>query len=78
MGSLIDEFLYDLCSSAICSFSGDLLNAKHVRKTYPQAQVQTFHDAGHASSILKREEAFSVIRNFLSGVLMAQESNDEE
>lgn len=37
-----------------------------LRKTYPQAEVQTFHDAGHASSILKREEAFSIIRNFLN------------
>lgn len=44
-----------------------------LRNTYPQAQVQTFCDAGHASSILKREEAFSVIRNFLSGVV----PNDE-
>jgi pimeloyl-ACP methyl ester carboxylesterase len=36
-----------------------------VRKTYPQAQVKTFSDAGHASSILKRDEAFSTIRGFL-------------
>jgi len=40
-----------------------------LRNTYPQAQVQTFRDAGHASSILKRAEAFSVIRNFLSEVI---------
>lgn len=40
-----------------------------LRKTYPQAEVQTFQDAGHASSILKREEVFSVIKNFLSGIV---------
>ena len=39
-----------------------------LRNTYPQAEVQRFRDAGHASSILKREEAFSVLRRFLSGV----------
>ena len=44
-----------------------------LRKTYPQAEVKTFRDAGHASSILKREEAFSIIGNFLSGVV----SDDE-
>jgi pimeloyl-ACP methyl ester carboxylesterase len=37
-----------------------------LKKTYPQAQVHTFLDAGHASSILKPEEVFSVIKNFLS------------
>ena len=36
-----------------------------LRSTYPQAQVHTFCDAGHASSILKREEVFSIIRSFL-------------
>lgn len=36
-----------------------------LKSTYPQAQVHTFRDAGHASSILKREEVFSIIRNFL-------------
>jgi pimeloyl-ACP methyl ester carboxylesterase len=36
-----------------------------LRSTYPKAQVHTFRDAGHASSILKREEVFSIIRNFL-------------
>jgi pimeloyl-ACP methyl ester carboxylesterase len=36
-----------------------------LRSTYPKAQVQTFRDAGHASSILKREEVFSIIRSFL-------------
>jgi pimeloyl-ACP methyl ester carboxylesterase len=39
---------------------------KLVRNTYPQAQLKTFSDAGHASSILKRDEAFSTIRDFLS------------
>ena len=38
-----------------------------LKKTYPQAQVKTFSDAGHASSILRRDEAFSTIRNFLKG-----------
>ena len=45
-----------------------------LRNAYPQAKVQTFRDAGHASSILKREVAFSVIRNFLSGVVSDNES----
>lgn len=36
-----------------------------LRNTYPRAQVHTFHDAGHASSILKRAEVLAVIRNFL-------------
>ena len=36
-----------------------------LRSTYPNAQVHTFRDAGHASSILKREEVFSIIRSFL-------------
>jgi pimeloyl-ACP methyl ester carboxylesterase len=36
-----------------------------LRSTYPKAQVHTFRDAGHASSILKREEVFSIIRSFL-------------
>lgn len=39
-----------------------------LRSTYPQAQVHTFRDAGHASSILKREQVVSVIRSFLAGV----------
>lgn len=39
-----------------------------VRAMYPHAQVQTFGDAGHASSILKRDEVFSIIRSFLRGV----------
>lgn len=37
-----------------------------LRKTYPQAEVKTFSDAGHASSILKRDEAFSTIKSFLN------------
>ena len=40
---------------------------KLLRTTYPQAQVHTFEDAGHASSILKREEVSSIIRLFLRG-----------
>lgn len=39
-----------------------------LRSTYPNAQVHTFRDAGHASSILKREEVFSIIRSFLHDV----------
>jgi pimeloyl-ACP methyl ester carboxylesterase len=38
---------------------------KMLKSIYPQAQVQTFHDAGHASSILKREEVISIVRSFL-------------
>jgi pimeloyl-ACP methyl ester carboxylesterase len=37
-----------------------------LRSTYPNAQVHTFRDAGHASSILKREEVCSIIRVFLN------------
>jgi len=36
-----------------------------LRNTYPQARAHTFRGAGHASLILKREEAFSIIRCFL-------------
>jgi lipase len=36
-----------------------------LRSIYPQARVHTFRDAGHASSILKREEVVSIIRSFL-------------
>ncbi|MFY9622439.1 MAG: alpha/beta hydrolase [Pyrinomonadaceae bacterium] len=36
-----------------------------LRSIYPDAQVHTFSDAGHASSILKRDEVFSIIRSFL-------------
>jgi pimeloyl-ACP methyl ester carboxylesterase len=40
-----------------------------LRNAYPQAEVQTFCDGGHASSILKREEVFSIIKSFLSRVI---------
>jgi pimeloyl-ACP methyl ester carboxylesterase len=46
----------------------DVLSARdreRLRNTYPQAEVYTFHGVGHASSIMKREEAISVIRRFL-------------
>jgi pimeloyl-ACP methyl ester carboxylesterase len=36
-----------------------------LRSTYPQSQVHTFADAGHASSILRREEVVSIIKPFL-------------
>ncbi len=39
-----------------------------LRSTYPKAQVHTFRDAGHASSILKREEVVSIIGSFLQNV----------
>jgi pimeloyl-ACP methyl ester carboxylesterase len=39
-----------------------------LKSTYPQSQVHTFADAGHASSILKREEVVSIIRTFLQNV----------
>lgn len=38
-----------------------------LKSTYPQAQVHTFGDAGHASYILKRREVRSIIGNFLRG-----------
>ena len=44
-----------------------------LRATYPQAAVQTFRDAGHASSILKREETLAAIRKFLRGVVSNEE-----
>jgi pimeloyl-ACP methyl ester carboxylesterase len=37
-----------------------------LRSTYPRAEVHTFEDAGHASSILRREEVVSIIRTFLN------------
>lgn len=40
-----------------------------LRNTYPQAEVHTFRDAGHASSILRREEVVSIIRTFLHNVV---------
>lgn len=33
---------------------------------YPEARVHTFHGTGHASAILRREEVFSVLREFLA------------
>lgn len=39
-----------------------------LRGTYPGAQVHTFRDAGHASSILKREQVVSIIRKFLQDI----------
>src|SRR5262245_21333549 len=44
------------------------ISAKHrglLRNTYPQAQTHTFHATGNVSSILKREEFFSIIGSFL-------------
>ena len=40
-----------------------------LRSTYPNAEIQTFSDAGHASSILKRAEVVSTIRNFIDTVV---------
>ncbi len=40
-----------------------------LRNLYPQAQVHTFRDAGHASSILKRKEVSTIIRSFLHSVV---------
>jgi len=39
-----------------------------LRSTYPNAQLHTFRDAGHASSILKRQEVFAIIRSFLDSL----------
>ena len=39
-----------------------------LRTTYPQAQVCTFRDAGHASSILKREEVVALLKDFVRRV----------
>jgi pimeloyl-ACP methyl ester carboxylesterase len=36
-----------------------------LRGMYPRAKVHTFRDAGHASSILKREEVVRVVENFI-------------
>ena len=40
-----------------------------LRSTYPNAQVHTFGDAGHASSILKRAEVVSIIKSFIHSVV---------
>lgn len=40
-----------------------------LKSIYPQAKVHTFRDAGHASSILKREEVVSIIKSFLQSVV---------
>jgi len=39
---------------------------------YPQAEVKTFLDAGHASSILKRSEVVSTLKGFLDSIGPAQ------
>ena len=39
-----------------------------LRSIYQQSQVHTFDDAGHASSILRREEVVSIIRTFLANM----------
>ena len=44
-----------------------------LRKTYPQAEVKTFRDAGHSSLILKRKETLSIIKKFLSEVVTNHE-----
>jgi pimeloyl-ACP methyl ester carboxylesterase len=42
-----------------------------LKATYPQAEVHTFRDAGHASSILKREEVGSIIKSFIHDFVQA-------
>lgn len=39
-----------------------------LRSTYPQAQVHTFHNTGHASSIIRRAETVSVMRDFFNSI----------
>lgn len=39
-----------------------------LRDLYPRAEVKTFLDAGHASSILKRSEVVSTIKGFLDSI----------
>ena len=39
-----------------------------LKSIYPTAEVHTFSDAGHASSILKREEVVSIIKTFLGNI----------
>jgi len=41
----------------------------NLRSTYPNSQVHTFRDAGHASSILKRAEVVLIIRSFIHNVV---------
>ena len=36
-----------------------------LRRMYPSAQLRSFTDAGHASSILKREEVVALIKSFM-------------
>jgi len=36
-----------------------------IKATYPQAQIHTFHNAGHIPALTRREEYISVIRKFL-------------
>jgi pimeloyl-ACP methyl ester carboxylesterase len=36
-----------------------------LRSTYPRARLHTFQDAGHASSILKRQEVVSLVKDFI-------------
>jgi len=42
-----------------------------LKATYPQAEVHTFSDAGHASSILKRDVVVSIIRSFAHNLVQA-------
>lgn len=44
-----------------------------LRRTYPNSQVHTFRDAGHASSILKRAEVVSIVRSFIHNLDGASE-----
>jgi pimeloyl-ACP methyl ester carboxylesterase len=37
-----------------------------IRELYPQAQVYTFRGTGHLTLIVSREEAFSVVKDFLA------------
>ncbi len=38
-----------------------------VKELYPKAHVHTFKSSGHLTTIVKREEFISVVRNFLKG-----------
>ena len=46
-----------------------------LRDLYPRAEVKTFLDAGHASSILKRDEVVSTIKAFLDSIGTAERSH---